>query len=430
MRPLKSVFAVVLPVCVLVAVTGVNGCADESNDAEVPEIPTAVRVDAAGADDAPGADDASDTDNVDGAASGDTSLVVKEPSVDRPNGMEWIPGGTFRMGGGAEALAQLPMTEDEFPIHEVELDGFWMDSTEVTVAEFKRFADDTGYVTVAEKTPKRSDFADQLSPAELAAIPDDVLVPSSICFNPDFDQSSFPRGRRPNAREIYSVWMFKKGANWRHPDGPESDIEDRMDQPVTHVSWTDSVAYCKWSGKRLPTEAEWEYAARGGLDQETYPWGNEREPGGLWMTNIWQGEWPFKNKVLDGHEKTSPVATYKANGYGLYDMSGNVWEWCGDWYRPDYYKDSPSRNPSGPADSFDPAEPSIPKRIQRGGSFMCNANYCTGYRVAARMKGDVQSGTWHCGFRTVLSAATYKRFRKAPGARVRANSAKPASAGG
>ena len=417
------------------AIAALSGCSgDSSTESSTPQIPTAdalttsETVQETSNQKSPsqpsegGSDSSTNPATGNSDASGNDPLLVEEPKVDRPTGMVWVPGGKFKMGG----TDGFP---DELPIHEVELDGFWMDSTEVTVAEFKRFVDATGYVTVAERKPKREDFADQLTPEQMAAIPEEALVPGSICFNPDFDRQTFPEGRRPTPAEIYLVWMYKKGANWRHPDGPDSGIEDRMDQPITHVSWSDCVAYCEWAGKRLPTEAEWEYAARGGRNQEIYPWGNEREPGGRWMTNIWQGEWPFKNLVQDGHEKTSPVASYEANGFGLYDMSGNVWEWCHDWYRPDYYEHSPKRNPFGPVDSLDPNEPNIPKRIQRGGSFMCNANYCTGYRVAARMKGDIMSGTWHCGFRTVLSAASYKKFRQAPGARVRSNASKAATVG-
>jgi sulfatase modifying factor 1 len=438
MRISVTTLSVLLSAFVCAAFSGLSGCSNDSTaDSSVPEVPTADAADfdvdetstaagdnlntsVAGSDSA--ARDATSAVDPPETSSVAQSTVIEEPDLDRPTGMVWVPGGKFRMGG----TDGFP---DEQPIHEIELDGFWMDSMEVTVAEFKRFADATGYVTVAEQKPNREDFADQLTPEKIAAIPEEVLVPGSICFNPDFDRSTFPEGRRPTPAEIYLVWMYKRGANWRHPDGPDSGIQDRMDQPITHVSWSDCAAYCEWAGKRLPTEAEWEYAARGGRDQETYPWGNDREPGGRWMTNIWQGEWPFKNLNQDGHEKTSPVASYEANGYGLYDMSGNVWEWCHDWYRPDYYENSPRKNPMGPVDSLDPNEPNIPKRIQRGGSFMCNANYCTGYRAAARMKGDVMSGTWHCGFRTALSPATYEKFRQAPGARVRAKTDKAATVG-
>lgn len=338
------------------------------------------------------------------AASG--PIIVEEPKLTRPTGMAWIPGAKTQMGGNGE----LP---DELPIHDVELDGFWMDTTEVTVAEFKRFIDATGYKTLADRKPKREEFADQVD--DLSKINEKDLVPGSICFNPKFDLTLFPKNRRPTPEEIYLVWKYEPGASWNHPDGPDSSIEDRLDHPVTHVSWHDAVEYCQWAGKRLPTEAEWEYAARGGLDAKVYPWGDIREPEGRWMANIWQGQWPFKNLVQDGFEKTSPVMSYEPNGFGLYDMSGNVWEWCHDWYQADYYAKSPKRNPFGPVDSFDPIEPKTPKRIQRGGSFMCNANYCTGYRVSARMKGDPNTATWHCGFRTVLSPAMYDKYELAPG---------------
>ena len=351
-------------------------------------------------------------------SSTETAVIVEEPADLRPRGMVWIPGGTFRMGSDGSV-------PDEQPIHSVTLDGFWMDATEVTVAEFKRFTDATAYVTIAEKKPKREDFAGQLSPEAIANIKDEILVPGSICFNPAFDRQHFPIGRRPSPAEINLVWQYLPGANWRHPDGPESSIEKLLDHPVTHVSWDDAVAYCEWAGKRLPTEAEWEYAARGGQADQTYPWGNVREPNGRWMTNIWQGEWPHKNLNQDGHEKTSPVMSFEPNKYGLYEMSGNVWEWCQDWYQQDYYQQSPARNPPGPGSSHDPNEPGIPKRIQRGGSFMCNANYCTGYRVAARMKGDSMTGAWHCGFRTVVRPETSEKFKAAPGARWEKSESKP-----
>jgi formylglycine-generating enzyme required for sulfatase activity len=331
--------------------------------------------------------------------------AAEMPSQPSPSGMVWIPGGTFQMGSRDGK-------EDERPVHPVELTGFWMDATEVTNADFQRFTDATGYVTVAERTPKREDFVG----VDTSLIRDEDLVPSSICFNPQFDRELVRRVREnpANVNWRYHVWTLQKGANWRHPGGPDSSIEDKLDHPVVHIAWTDAVAYCQWAGKRLPTEAEFEYASRGGLEQQEFPWGNKLQPGDKWLANIWQGEFPEEHHVRDGFETTAPVKSFPPNGYGLFDISGNVWEWCADWYQPEYYSTSPRRNPPGPRDSFDPNEPGQPKRVQRGGSFMCNANYCLGYRSASRMKGEPSSGAFHCGFRTVLSPADYEAFAQAP----------------
>lgn len=316
------------------------------------------------------------------------SANVEEP----PAGMVWIPGSTFRMG------SDNPQFPDEHPAHAVTLDGFWIDETPVTNAQFREFVDATGYKTIAERKPKREDFAGQV--ADITQIPEENLVAGSICFNSSFDPKTL---RKDHPLWPYQVWKYVGGANWHQPEGPGSSIDERLDHPVVHVSWEDAMAYARWKGRRLPTEAEWEFAARGGLEGAEYPWGNERNPDGEWRINIWQGEFPLKNRGDDGFQQTSPVKAFPPNGYGLFDMSGNVWEWCYDWYQPDYYRQSPSRNPVGPTESFDPQEPTIPKRVQRGGSFMCSDNYCIGYRVAARMKGDPQSGSFHAGFRTVLT---------------------------
>ncbi len=298
---------------------------------------------------------------------------------------------------------------DETPVHNVTLDGFWIDKTEVTNAEFQKFVEATGYKTIAERTPKREDFIGQL--ADVSVIPEENLKPGSICFNENYDRKTLTRD---HPLWPYQVWQYVKGANWRYPEGPESSIDDRLNHPVIHVSWDDAAAYCKWAGKNLPTEAEWEYAALGGKNGQTYPWGNELQPSGKWMANIWQGNFPDTNEVLDGYKTTAPVGTFPANGYGLFDMSGNVWEWCSDYYRPDYYANSPDRNPFGPTDSYDPNEPGMVKRVQRGGSFMCSDNYCIGYRTSARMKGTPDSGTFHCGFRCVVRARDFETYRNAP----------------
>ena len=332
------------------------------------------------------------------------AVVEKEPRP-APAGMVWIPGGKFLMGSRDGQ-------DDEKPLHEVELAGYWMNATEVTNAEFQRFVDATGYVTVAERTPTREDFAGVVDPS---LIRDEDLVAGSICFNPNFDRELIRRVRSPkNPDWAHLVWMIQEGANWRHPHGPESGIDDKLDHPVVHVAWPDAVAYCDWSGKRLPTEAEYEYAARGGQHQERFPWGDAEPDEQHWFANLWQGDFPEEHVVQDGSRFTAPVKSFPANGYGLYDIAGNVWEWCADWYQPDFYSVSPRRNPRGPRDSFDPNEPRVPKRVQRGGSFMCNDNYCLGYRCATRMKGDVNSSSFHCGFRCVLSPSDYDAFAKAP----------------
>lgn len=332
------------------------------------------------------------------------TVVEKEPSP-APAGMVWIPGGKFLMGSRDGQ-------EDEKPVHEVELPGFWMNATEVTNAEFQRFVEATGYVTVAERTPTREDFA---GVADLSLIRDEDLVAGSICFNPNFDRELIRRVRSPNNPDwAHLVWRIQEGANWQHPHGPDSGIEDKMDHPVVHVAWPDAVAYCEWAGKRLPTEAEYEFAARGGKHQQRYPWGEAEPDKRHWFANLWQGEFPEEHVVQDGSRFTAAVKSFPANGYGLYDIAGNVWEWCADWYQPDYYSASPRRNPRGPRDSFDPNEPRLPKRVQRGGSFMCNDNYCLGYRCATRMKGDASSSSFHCGFRCVLFPNDYEAFAKAP----------------
>lgn len=305
-------------------------------------------------------------------------------------GMVWIEGGEFTMGSSTNEGRP-----DEYPRHTVKVDGFWMDATEVTNAQFKAFVDATGYVTTAEKAPDWEELKKQL-PAGTPKPHDSLLVAASLVFTP----TSHPVPLYDAAQ----WWRWQKGADWKHPEGPGSSIEGKENYPVVHVSWDDAVAYAKWAGKRLPTEAEWEYAARGGLKNQPFSWGTEDVESGKQKANTWQGHFPDKNTAWDGFEGLAPVQSFAPNAYGLYDMAGNVWEWCSDWYRADSYKDRAGQvaiNPQGPSESFDPEEPNTPKRVVRGGSFLCHGSYCSSYRVSARMKTAPDTGLQHTGFRCV-----------------------------
>lgn len=308
-------------------------------------------------------------------------VTKNRPQGEAPQGMVWVPGGQFWMGAYEK---DKDVFFDAVPRHLVYIDGFWMDRTEVTNAQFDKFVRDTGYKTIAER---------EIDPRDFPGADPKNLVPGSAVFTP-------PDGEVP-LDNFLQWWKYVPGASWRHPEGPESDITKRMDHPVVQVCWLDAAAYAKWAGKRLPTEAEWEFAARGGLDRQRYVWGEESQPGGRCQANIWQGHFPDRNTADDGYLRSAPVASFPANGFGLYDMSGNVWEWCADWYQPDYYRESPKRNPQGPESSYDPEEPDTPKRVQRGGSFLCCDQYCVRYRPGARHKGGVDSGASHTGFRCV-----------------------------
>jgi formylglycine-generating enzyme required for sulfatase activity len=312
-----------------------------------------------------------------------------------PEGMIWIPGGEFSMGvndSGESLCCIAGVTRDAQPIHRVRVDGFWMDKTDVTNEKFKQFVDATGYMTVAERTPAAAEFPN---------VPPENLVAGSVVFTPPNHAVSLD--------DYFQWWSYVKGANWRHPLGPNSDLKGEENYPVVQIAYEDALAYAKWSGKRLPTEAEWEFAARGGLQGKLYTWGDELKPGGKWMANIFEGNFPNKDSGEDGFAGIAPVAQFPANGYGLYDMAGNVWQWCSDWYRADYYSQftgsNVTHNPKGPDTSFDPVEPGAAKRVQRGGSFLCTSQYCTRYMVGTRGKGEVGTGSNHVGFRCVKSPA-------------------------
>lgn len=313
--------------------------------------------------------------------SADLAAAERSPvRATAPEGMVWIPEGKFLMG------SDYPAFDDARPIHAVEVDGFFMDATPVTNEQYARFVRATGYVTVAERP---------LDPSDFPGAPREKLVPGAIVF-------VAPPHPVP-LDDVSQWWKYVPGASWKHPEGPGSSIDARMNHPVVQVAWEDAVAYAKWAGKRLPTEAEWERAARGGLEQMPYVWGKEFRPGGKSMANTFDGSFPDHNTRLDGYAGTSPVKAFPANGYGLYDMAGNVWQWCADWYRPDYYARSPAKNPLGPEDSYDPSEPGAKKRVQRGGSFLCCDQYCSRYRPGGRGKGAVDTGAGHTGFRCVVS---------------------------
>ncbi len=292
--------------------------------------------------------------------------------------MVWIPAGKFQMGSDDVSFP------DAQPVHEVSLNGFWMDEHEVTNAEFAKFVKETGYITIAERP---------LDPKDYPGVPVENLVIGSPVFAPPANDVSLDDPGR--------WWKYVAGASWYHPHGPASSIKNRPNDPVVQVCYEDAIAYAQWAGKRLPTEAEWEYAARAGKENKKYYWGDELKPSGKWIANIFQGKFPNNNSLEDGFDFLAPVKSFPPNSYGLYDMEGNVWEWCSDYYRPDYYKTSEKHDPKGPADSFDPGEPNVVKRVVRGGSFLCSDQYCIRYKAGSRGKGEIKSASNNLGFRCV-----------------------------
>lgn len=321
---------------------------------------------------------------------------LKDTSQNPLGSMVLIPGGVFEMGADNNQASL-----DEYPKHLVQVDSFYMDKTEVTNEEFSRFVSQTGYITVAERELDWDELKKMLPPNTLKPH-DSLLQPSSLVFK-YLDKNE--KNLNPS-----KWWTWKKSANWKQPLGPGSSIIGKENHPVVQISFEDALAYCKWTGKRLPTEAEWEYAARGGKKNNIYPWGNESINSGKPKCNFFQGNFPFVNTIDDGWEYTSPVASFLPNDYGLFDMSGNVWEWCSDWYDVYYYRVSTSLiiNPLGPVKSNDPEDIYSQKKVTRGGSFLCNDSYCSGYRVSRRMKSNYDTSLMNLGFRCVVSINSFK----------------------
>jgi formylglycine-generating enzyme required for sulfatase activity len=316
--------------------------------------------------------------------------MARVPAANATADMVWIPGGEFGMGSDRHY-------PEERPVHRVSVPGFWIDRTPVTNEEFTRFVEQTSYVTLAELPPNPADYP--------GALPEMLYAGSLVFVKP---------GGPVDQQNIANWWHYVRGADWRHPRGLGSSLAGLERHPVVHVAYQDAVAFARWSGKNLPTEAEWEFAARGGLEGATYAWGEEFMPGGRFMANTWQGEFPWQNRVEDGWEGTSPVGTFPENGYGLLDMIGNVWEWTTDWYRAAHPRGaSPAccgahePRPSGEVESYDPAMPEIriPRKVIKGGSHLCAPNYCRRYRPAARFPEPVDTSACHLGFRCVIRRA-------------------------
>jgi sulfatase modifying factor 1 len=322
------------------------------------------------------------------------------PPGEASQGMLWISGGEFSMGAQeAPDVNQAGMLamRDSRPIHRVYVDGFFMDKTDVTNSAFEKFVRATGYVTVAERKPRAEDFP--------GASAEDLVAGAAV-----FSPPNHPVALDNNLQ----WWSYVPGANWRHPSGPKSGVQGKENDPVVQIAYEDAVAYAQWAGKRLPTEAEWEFAARGGLAGKPFVWGDQFQPNGKWMANAHQGHFPVQDTGDDGHMGIAPVAQYPPNGYGLFDMAGNVWQWTSDWYRPDYYQQlatagGAARNPQGPASSYDPEEPDQKKKVHRGGSYLCTDQYCSRYMVGTRGKGEVSTGTNHLGFRCVMTRQQWKQ---------------------
>ncbi|MEM9361965.1 MAG: formylglycine-generating enzyme family protein [Bacteroidota bacterium] len=323
------------------------------------------------------------------------NVINRPDSLITPRGMVWIPGGVFQQGAVHGDVLAMP---HEKPAHSVTLDGFFMDIHEVTNAQFAQFVKETGYTTLAEREVDWEEMKKQL-PANIPKPNDSLLKPGSLVFKKNVTSIS-------NLYDYSQWWNWMIGANWRHPNGPESSIEGLDQHPVVHIAFEDALAYCTWSGRRLPTEAEWEYAARGDKNNTVYYWGDdETQLNG--NANTWEGTFPTSNSKKDGFEFRAPVRSFRPNAFGLYDMSGNVWEWTSDWYHAGYYQKLYGKgqvlNPKGSKFAYNPSNPRAKERVIKGGSFLCSSSYCANYRVSSRMASTEDSSLEHLGFRTVLS---------------------------
>ncbi len=313
-----------------------------------------------------------------------------------PEGMIWIPAGTFKQG--AVAQDKIAMAHEK-PQHDVSVDGFFMDITEVTNAQFSKFVEETGYITVAERDIDWEEMKKQL-PEGTPKPHDSILQPGSLLFKKT-------KTSVPNLYDFSQWWQWSIGANWKHPIGKNSSIEGKDDHPVVHISYEDAIAYCDWAGRRLPTEAEWEHAARANKKNTTYFWGDDLTKLSQ-NANSWEGEFPVFNTLEDGFERSAPVKSYPANAFGLFDMAGNVWEWTSDWYNVNYYSElvssnKPIINPKGASEAYNPTNPYLEEKIIKGGSFLCSYTYCASYRISSRMGSSLDSSSEHIGFRTVAT---------------------------
>jgi len=322
--------------------------------------------------------------------------ILKEAPHEAPEGMVWIPGGEFEQG--AVPNDDMAMAHER-PSHPVQVDGFFMDVHEVTNAEFAKFVDETGYVTIAEREINWEELKKQL-PEGTEKPHDSILQPGSLIFKKT-------KSSVPNLFDYSQWWEWKIGANWKHPNGPDTNIDGKANHPVVHIAYEDAIAYCDWAGRRLPTEAEWEYAARAGRAGSRFFWGDDISKLST-HANSWEGEFPVNNTIEDGFERRAPIMSYPNNDFGLYDMAGNVWEWTSDWYNTNYYRQLKTSNeivlnPQGAESPFNPNNPYVKEKVIKGGSFLCSASYCASYRISARMATSIDSGQEHLGFRTVLS---------------------------